>query len=486
MAYALFDGHSLKSITLRDTEAWQRFFGLGTEGAVSDVLTIHRKVPWIYRGVSLRANAVSAMPYTFSDGKNDYDPGVILGTSRLPIRLDLPGFLRQVEMWLTLYGRAYAFKEINGLRRATSLVPYLPTGIEPKFGPGGLQGFERQYGAGTQKILPDELFHVWYPAAGEEQGPGESPADVALTAANVLYSKDRMIRALFARGALKPTIVSLPERTSPTDRDRLESKLARMATGLRNAFKPLAWLGELKAQELGPDPDKLAMRETTDMSREDIAAALGVPPSMLAANAANFATSQQDVRTFHDWTVIPEAMLICDALNDQVFEAYGLRLRERHDLMEMYQDDKSDEANKLLALVKGGALTINELRHMMDLGDLSQTEQIDLLRFLAALAVAQAPSLPAGGDQGLQAGASGQAPAIIDATLMGKSASVEEDLAKWQTKALRRWNEGKPEKALDFVSEAIPGTLAAAIRGGLEAARSEADVKAAFVWGRYP
>ena len=69
---------------------------------------------------------------------------------------------------------------------------------------------------------------------------------------------------------------------------------------------------------------------------------------------------------------------------------------------------------------------------------------------------------------------------------IGKAATLEGDLSKWQAKALRRWAEGKPGKALDFVSAAIPAALASAIRGGLEVAQSEADIKAAFIWGAYP
>lgn len=566
MAYALFDGHSLKSITLQDTAAWQQFFGLGQDGPLTDVLSLYRAVPWLYRGVTLRANAVSAMPYTFAVGEDDLPPKDVIGTPRLPVDFDLPGVLRQFELWLTLFGRAYAHKEINGLGRATTLKPMLPATITPMFTPAGLAYFERQVNGQKADVAADQVFYVWYPAAGAEQGPGESPAGIAQGAAASLLNKENTSRAFFKRGGIKPTLISIPERTNDNDRDRLQGWLDRTISGLTGAFKAKLWRGEIKATEIGPDPDKLALRETTDMSREDTAGALGIPQSLIAANASNFATSQQDVRTFHDWTVIPEAALICAALNKQVFAPFGLTLRPRPDLMEMYQDDKSEEVDKLVSLVETGGLTINELRGMLDLGELTPQQIADNLTLLRMLFAAKNPP-PAGYAQ-----IPGETPVVIDSTatvsqdgapvnidstqglngaqiqaalnilagvvngatvpsvavellmtlgieperakrmvqdtahgaklpeLPGSKSlaeskeslaamrpiSLEDDLGKWQQKAIRRWNEGKPEKALDFVSEAIPGTLAAAIRGGLEAATSEADIRAAFTWGAYP
>jgi len=859
MAYALFDGHSLKSITLRDPAAWQQIFGVGVDGPTASVLTLYREVPWLYRAVTLRAGAVASLPYTFTVGEDELGPEQVIGTLRLPLDINLPALLQQFETWLALFGQAYASKEINSLRRATTLSPILPTTIEPVFGADGLAGFKRQVNGRDEAKAVEELFYVWYPAAGEEQGPGDAPARIAGGAAAALLNKEKTARAFFKRGGIKPTLISIPERTGDFDRDRLQNWLDRTIDGLSNVFKAKLWRGDLKATEIGPDPEKMALRELTDICREDIGAAMGVPPSMLAANAANFAclpgdqrvftpygsipiadlnegdsiwqydmktgivqntvaaivnqgsapvyeirtphralrasenhlfltiavepgtgnglgntrrqswqytwkradeiepgdilvsveetpdlgvteydglqitdelmevcglylgdgditqgrtvrfaipeseaqdiyaekcervfsraytgygelkakrnhhifiihsaeavrllhrlgftgnaltkrvpawvftlskslrlaflrgyldsdgtvnknrgaicyaaanealindirtlclscgipvsnlghhysadgnygpvslhrftcgyskynrligannpekqarlqvdtespydgrfvpgktfritsltlpqgmgvervsevefvgeedvydlstsgthtfiaeglvvhnTSQQDVRTFHDWTVIPEAMLICNALNEQVFAPYGLSLCPRPDLMEMYQDDKSAEADKLIALFEAGGLTINELRGMLDLGELTGQQMTDNLALLRLLFAAKNPAQAA-------AQLPAEAPVVIDstATVSAKATSLEDDLGKWQQKALRRWNEGKPEKALDFVSEAIPGTLAAAIRGGLEAAQSEADVKAAFIWGAYP
>jgi hypothetical protein len=63
---------------------------------------------------------------------------------------------------------------------------------------------------------------------------------------------------------------------------------------------------------------------------------------------------------------------------------------------------------------------------------------------------------------------------------------LADDLDRWERKALRRFEEGKPHRALEFESAAIPETLAEAIRGALETAQTAADVRAAFMWADYP
>ena len=64
------------------------------------------------------------------------------------------------------------------------------------------------------------------------------------------------------------------------------------------------------------------------------------------------------------------------------------------------------------------------------------------------------------------------------------------DLERWQRKAVKRYTEGKPDKAQEFESEVIPPALAAAIRGALSETVDAADVPAVFrdalAWEGYP
>ena len=85
---------------------------------------------------------------------------------------------------------------------------------------------------------------------------------------------------------------------------------------------------------------------------------------------------------------------------------------------------------------------------------------------------------------------------IVEAPKRIKALKVDDmktDFQKWERLTLKRWEEGKREKALAFNSEYIPATQAAAVVGALEVAQNIADVKAIFaeavftapLWGQY-
>jgi hypothetical protein len=67
--------------------------------------------------------------------------------------------------------------------------------------------------------------------------------------------------------------------------------------------------------------------------------------------------------------------------------------------------------------------------------------------------------------------------------------SLQSDLSRWQTKAIKRLRERK-SAACEFASDTVPASLNGTIAGGLEAAKSTDDVKRIFAnamtWRGYP
>lgn len=84
-----------------------------------------------------------------------------------------------------------------------------------------------------------------------------------------------------------------------------------------------------------------------------------------------------------------------------------------------------------------------------------------------------------------------EAPQRIKA--LSENEKMKTDFQKWERLALKRWEEGKREKATSFSSEVISSIQASAIAGALEAAQTVEDVKAIFkeaqqtgqLWGLY-
>jgi HK97 family phage portal protein len=358
-------GVTTKSLTL-DTlpdAAWTPILG---SGAGDDLTELYAQVPWLYRAVNLRADALANLPHAWETLGGDPLPG----EPRLPFPLDLPYLLNLLEGWLVLYGAAYIFKGLNAARRVKTLRPLHPRTVTPVIEPErGLVAFERQSGADRLTLDLHEIIYLWLPSRRAELGHGTPPAQAALAAAGMLKAADQFADTYFRQGALMPTLISIDGMPPASEMEKLEHWAARAMTGLGNAFRTIALRAQVKVQPLSANVElgRLALPELTDKKREDIATALGVPHSLLFSNAANYATARQDDLHFYDKTILPEARRIEAALNAQLFAHYSLRLRFRPDQMEIYQEREAQKADKLAALADAEVITPAAARAQLDL-----------------------------------------------------------------------------------------------------------------------
>ena len=100
--------------------------------------------------------------------------------------------------------------------------------------------------------------------------------------------------------------------------------------------------------------EALGQSELDAATRDEILAALGVPASLVYANAANYATAQQDAKNLLLYAAIPDAQRIAEALNATVFERRGLRFEFRPESLEVMQQEEQDRSGALLNYVNAG------------------------------------------------------------------------------------------------------------------------------------
>lgn len=350
-------GGALKSLPLDalPPEAWQALSG-GLGGGGQDVIALYRSAAWLYRAVEQRAAALSALPYVWVVGGVEQTEA-----PRLPFEVRrLPEMLNQLEGWLTLYGAAYLHKGMNAARRVRSVRPLHPRSLRPVLDEQrGLVGYER----GGEQLSPDEVCAIWMPVREAEIGAGFAPAAAALAAAGVVRGANALIDQMYAQGVIAPTILTVEGMPPSQELQKLESWVERSFAGIRNAFRTIALRAGIRVQPLSMVRlTDLAMVELTASKREEIATALGVPHSLLFSSAANYATAHQDVLTFYDTTVIPQARLIETALNESLFERYDVRLKFKPELLPAFQTREAEKTTRTLALFQAGILTRDEVR----------------------------------------------------------------------------------------------------------------------------
>lgn len=472
----VFDGQ--KSVRLEDLpeEAWQYVTGKSEDGD-----EVWRKVPWLRRGITLRAQAVASMPFAIYRKKKeitnsgDYEDPTD-GALPYPKRM-----LWLVETSLTRYGRAYFHLEKN-LVKTLNLRYFAPTSITPKIDQDkGLTHFERRLGNQTKPIPVDDMVYFWLPDEDVELGPPLwSPGFAAIEAANVLRNVDVFAATFFDRGAIKATLLTTSTGTPKTERERLKSWWQKIARGIKTAWTTeIINADAVKPVEIGEGIQSLANTSLTKEKREDIATGLGVPQTKLFSNAANYATASEDDRAFAEETTIPECEFIEETLNEQFFQRYGLTLKFQPEKLTIFQKEEQDRSGAFVNYINGG-LKRSVVAEMLGLSLPNGVEYADL-----DPDPSEAPAPPTNDDK-TNDDKTPPPSNVIEETDPTKQKAT--DLDKWQRKALKRLKNGLPA-VCDFDSDVLPPNLQAAILGALETAKTVADVRAAFkgaIWSPYP
>jgi HK97 family phage portal protein len=476
-----FDGQKSIALEQYPEAAWTTLVGSAGETAQS-MSDLFANIAWLRRGVDVRANAVSSMPFAIVKGDQDFDNSTswtnAVGFMPNPKRL-----LWLIEASLTLTARAYLFRESLGTTSIPMDLRYmLPTSVTPVFSPAtGLVAFNRAVGNIPRRFEPNKFVYFWAPDPYVEIGPSSrSPAQAAMSAAGVLYSVDRFAELFFRRGAIKATILAVSGSAQEQERKRLREWWQQMISGLQNAWKAeVVNADTIKATTVGEGLEGLHNQTLTREKREDISAALGIPQTLLFSDAATNATAMVDQKAFLAHTGIPECEFIAEVLNEQVFDAMGLRMEFRPETLEAFQEDEAERSTSLAQLVTAGLPLVLA---MEILGFDLTADQWDALKKKQAepkppvIQVNPFAPKPAAADVPADVPVDVPPLDVAVGDQWGKAASAAE-LRAWERFALRRLGKSGGR---EFESNALTALQHDRIAEGLREAKSAEAVRALF------
>ena len=467
----------IKAITIDDLPeaAWQYLAGGAQE---NDLKTFYQLVPWLFRAVDIRANAVASMPFSIVKGETEVDNSEDYQNT-LKVLANPGMFFGLIEAALIMWGYAYAFKAPNLFGVSQGLRYLLPTSIQVAINAGtGEPTFKRTVGEEAKKYSTDEVMYFWKADPFVEIGPPlSSPALAASAAAGVALNVDKFAQAFFARGAIKATLLTTKGRVIPQEREKIKNWWKRIFSGVEQAWQTdIINADAVEAVQVGEGLESLNNDALTVAQREAIATAMGIPHSVLFSNAANYATSQQDDLHFYRKTVVPECEFIASVVNDQLYAQTGHKFRFLPETLDVFQEDENDRSLSLATLV--GVLEQGEVVQaaMNILGYEVDPATQKLLEKLWAEKAQRREQMAGFAAQGAAGGAS-----------VGRPRPAEDELRTW-----RRWALGQLEKkgaiGRAFNTEHVSDALAGAIDGMLEGAKTAAEVDAVFdsVWAGYP
>lgn len=378
MGFYATNGTSIKALSIDSVLGAGFESGLAADASPRVYFAV---VPFVRRAVEVRCNAVASVPITLQRGERD----VSADKAYTALMASLKDLLWRTEFALCLspYG-AYWRKQTN--RYGTNPTPewLLPSACWPfitaEVGLSSIR-YIHPWGvpkAGTVEYLPpEEVVRFWYPSLSRANWPGEPPGITALSAAGALNNSDTFVSDFFKRGAMKATLLQVPNNVQPTEREKLKSWWQQMFSGIGNAWRTNVVSQDVKHLVIGEGLEHMESAELTRKYREDIAAAFGIPLSKMLSNAANYATAKQDNIAFYEETVFPELALILDAINGQWLSDYGVRLVAHPEQTEAMQDAQAQQAAAITELVGQPILTVNEGRAWIGLEPMDEAGALE-------------------------------------------------------------------------------------------------------------
>ena len=478
----LITGDNAKAVRLEDLppEAWTVLVGDDVGG--DKLKKLYSSVPWLFRGVDIRANALAKVPFTISRGDEVIDTSADY-TNAVKFWPKPEETLALIEASLTLMGRAYLLKAENRFGVLKLLRYLIPTSVKPKIDKElGLTHFERRLGHGVPiKLTVEEVVWFWRRDAFTEIGPPDtSPAKTAIRAAGVLFNVDTFVDAFFERGAIKATILSVPKGTAKGERQKLRGWFQRlMSSGIKTAFSTNVVADSVKTTVIGEGIQELSNTELTKEKREDISVALGIPMNLLFSGDANFATAKQEDFRLYDQTLLAEIKIIETALNFHVFHPQKLSIKFHAQALQIFQEEEVQRSAALVNLVRSGIPLVPAMKILgYDLPPEMSWEEFAVI-VMADMQTKVDMRVPPTNF------ATDQPPNTPPSNTPPQKSAAEIALDTYESHAIKRFRASKAIKgtkdapAFD-AGDDVSKTLLAAIGGSLNRARDIKDIKRIF------
>jgi hypothetical protein len=449
----------------------------------------------------LRANAVASIPFDMVDAVS----GKVLDTT--DAWKNYCGFMPHPEklFWLiesawVVNGRSYLYQSKNANGVVKILRHLTANSVKYDTRKDKFTRTVIEEGRSTDLTYPpaidengnpepkESIVAFWMPDPDVEKGvPLKWPAKAALQAMGVMFNMDEASTGFFKRGMLHTYAFRVPPGTQQSDKEQFEDKVRNMLSGIKNAWRTIFINADsIEPVDLGGGLEELGNLQLTKEKREDVSIALGIPLSKLFTETARGlggkgVVDADDRRLVAD-TALPDWRDIARMLNEQVLIPLGYRLEERHEKMEVFQENELDRGASLAAYVNA-FMKDPEIASLMaeqlgiTLSDDVQARIDEIVKEKKAklekrVNIVPQVSTPTSNGEIMANDPNSQS----NTPDMPAEYKMADDLKLYERKALKHIG-----KAVPFESENIPQDTLLKIDGGLKSCKTADDVRKLFM-----
>jgi len=332
----------------------------------------YRAELWVYRCVAIKATvAAMAKPVLYRPVED--------GRERVP-RSDLLDLLRDMNPYthnyasmmvatcsaLDLWGNAFWF--LDGERRPEAIYWLNPKDVTPVPDPRVvIREYELLLDGEIVRVPAERIIHFRY-FNPHSQIWGLTPISAARLSINLSLAAKQYNRAFFKNMIRLGGVFTTDSPLTEEQRQFLVAQVRSALAGAENAFRWMLGEAGLKPQALTLPPKDAEFVEQNRLSREEISAIFGVPPTVAgASSAANYATAREEFRWFVELTIKPLLSFVAEELTWSLVPFFGEGLELEFDATpyDAMLEDAGEKHEMVRDDLRAGLLTINEARQIL-------------------------------------------------------------------------------------------------------------------------
>lgn len=373
-------------------------YGSAQPPGYTQFLRAHKTNVWVGRAVNIYSTTLASVPFKwFLEDSTGDRVEVLNGPAQLlaqPNPWQSSNVLRTLtHMDLALNGNAF-WEIIPDSKKIPRVIirlrPDRVTVVQDK--DGFIEGY-KHWVNGKKRVIPHELVvhfiipdptNEFYGAGPMETAWGPYERDTAANNFNLEF---------YRKGAKPSGIISIDRNLGDREFKSLQSRLIAMHSGVKNASRWLLLESGMKAEPWSQSFKDMDFKEMRKMSREEIIAMFGIPPSLMGLfEFANYANVKEQIRIYWEYTAFPALISFESQLNTDLAPLYEPLIPEKQKLItEMdisginaLHEDKDSVAARSVSLKQARIINLNEARILngyepVEDGDVFDTDLSDLL-----------------------------------------------------------------------------------------------------------
>jgi HK97 family phage portal protein len=273
--------------------------------------------------------------------------------------------MEATALYLNLGGRCY-WEKVKGGGKTQEVYAIRPDRIKPV---GANKEFIKQYelvdqGRVVERFNPEDIVYFRMPHPLDERG-GFSPVMPAARTIDTENAVNDWNKVFFENSAVPKGIIVAPQRPDPKTKEEMRQEWRILQGGIKNAHKSAILWGGVEYKELGKSHSDMEFEALKHMTREEIAAAFGVPPVIVGIwDKATYSNFEEATQSFWELTIVPQLARVRARANMSIAMEFGEQFYLDYDLsnVEALQENANEKVTRLVKATGGAFLKPNEAR----------------------------------------------------------------------------------------------------------------------------